>query len=99
MTSASFDGKSGATATPAENFAITDKIFDVVEDKTVGLVVWKANTIFVTHITTANSTATNNDYTRIANANDALQNGFTIILHGTFTWTSDQPLCRRRGPG
>src|SRR5262249_38587635 len=49
-TGASFDGQTGATATPAQNFAIEDKIQDAVDDASVGFVRVKAGNMFVTPV-------------------------------------------------
>ncbi|WP_162628162.1 right-handed parallel beta-helix repeat-containing protein [Arcticibacterium luteifluviistationis] len=47
-TAASFDGKMGATASLAENFAIEDKITHKLDDNALGFVSVKANNDFVT---------------------------------------------------
>ncbi len=47
-TSASFDSKTGATATDAQNYAIEDKITHAVDDSTLGFVRVKAANVFVT---------------------------------------------------
>ncbi|WP_341226027.1 3-coathanger stack domain-containing protein [uncultured Arcticibacterium sp.] len=47
-TAASFDGKTGATASKAENFAIEDKITHKIDNAALGLVRVKAAELFVT---------------------------------------------------
>ena len=56
-----------------------------MDDPSLGLVVLKPGTYVVTP--TPTPTATNNDYTRLANALATLNDGNTLILSGTFNWT------------
>ncbi|MCR9063534.1 MAG: right-handed parallel beta-helix repeat-containing protein [Cytophagales bacterium] len=48
MSAASFDGKTGATASKVENFDIEDKVSHKVDDATLGLVRVKSKELFVT---------------------------------------------------
>ena len=68
-----------------DNFAIRNRIFDKIDSASSGLVTWVANNIYVTPI--ASATATDNDYTRLANAIAATVSGDTVNLQGTFDWT------------
>lgn len=73
-------------------FAAEGKITHEIDDNTLGLVLLAANTVYVTP--TLSPTATNNDYTRIKNAVEAVSDGWTIVLgpngaDSTFNW--DEP--------
>ncbi|MBI3424585.1 MAG: putative Ig domain-containing protein, partial [Acidobacteria bacterium] len=88
-TAVSFDGLTGATATTTQNFAIENKLFHALDDPSLGLINFAANTLFAssTGASGTTPTATNNDYTRINNAVLAATSGATIKLNGTFNWT------------
>ena len=67
------------------NANIENRIYHLIDDVASGLVTWVANTIYVTPAPAPS--ATDNDYTRLANAFDALTNGTTLVIDGTFDWT------------
>ncbi len=69
----------------AERFELEDKVFHKVDAGATGFVSMVSGHIFVTPATTP--TATDNDYTRLANAIAASSDGYTIELSGTFNWT------------
>jgi hypothetical protein len=76
-------------APTSDDFAIEGRIFHEVDNAASGLVTWVPNTIFVTP--TSTPTASDNDYTRIANALGAASAGDTILLgpnggDATFNW-------------
>ena len=85
-TSAVFAGQTGATASPAQNFAIEDKINHKIDSKVLGFVTVKASNEFVTDIN-AGQSPINNDYTRIRNAVENASENWKINLHGSFDWT------------
>ncbi len=85
-TAVTFNGQTGTTASPAQNFAIEDKIDHKIDSLPLGFVTVKANNAFVTDIAPLAPTATNNDYTRVRNGILAASNGFTINHDGTFNW-------------
>lgn len=85
-TAVTFDGQTGATASPAQNFAIEDKIDHKIDLLPLGFVTVKASNAFVTDIAPLAPTATNNDYTRVRNGILAASTGFTINHDGTFNW-------------
>ena len=68
-----------------DNFQIRDHMYDEIDNAASGLVIWVTNHIYVTP--TASPTATDNDYTRLANAVAAAESGNEIDLQGTFDWT------------
>jgi hypothetical protein len=47
-TTVTFDGKTGSTATPTENFAIEDKVKHKMDDDLLGLVTWESLNSFAT---------------------------------------------------
>ncbi|MBW8884330.1 MAG: hypothetical protein JF612_06030, partial [Planctomycetia bacterium] len=68
-----------------DNFAIENRVYHKIDNAASGLVTWDAGDIYVTPAATP--TATDNDYTRLANALAAATDGVTIHLQGTFDWT------------
>ena len=86
-TTATFNGNTGAGSTFAQNFAIEDKITHKIDSKPLGFVTVKVANAFVTDIAPLTPTATNNDYTRIRNAVEAVSNNWTINHNGNFDWT------------
>ena len=69
----------------ADDFAIRNHIYDKIDSGTSGLVTWVENHIYVTPATSP--TATDNDYTRLANALAGAVSGNEIDLQGIFNWT------------
>ena len=88
------DGNLVSGMTMGQLFDAEDKITDELDDNSLGLIVLAANTIFVTPA--SSPTASDNDYTRIRNAVEAVSDGWTIWLgpnaldDATFNW--DEPL-------
>lgn len=70
----------GVTFSTVDNFVIESKITHELDDTSLGLIEWVANTIFVVPVESGNETALDNDYTRIKNAIEAAGAGDTIIL-------------------
>jgi parallel beta-helix repeat protein len=88
-TGLTLDGVAVSSMTSAQRAAAGTKITDELDDNTLGLVVLAANTIDVASVdeTSTTPSATDNDYTRIKNAIEAVGDNWTINLLGTFDWT------------
>lgn len=71
--------------TVAQLLALEGKVFHKMDVTALGLVLTKSNNVYVMPALTPSST--DNDYTRIKNAIEAVDNNFTINLNGTFDWT------------
>ena len=67
------------------DYNIEARIYHKVDNAASGLVTWHANNIYVTPA--PSPTATDNDYTRIANAISSVSTGTTVHLKGSFDWT------------
>ncbi|MBK6450470.1 MAG: right-handed parallel beta-helix repeat-containing protein [Saprospiraceae bacterium] len=80
-----FGGVSPGAMTFAQLFALEDKIDHKIDNQSLGFVTVKAMNAYVTDINAAQS-AINNDYTRIRNAVDYVQNNWSINLNGSFDW-------------
>ncbi len=81
-TAATFDGKNGATATLAENFAIENKIVHKIDNGALGYLSVKANQDFVTPASFISPATTS---ASIQRGIDAASNGFTVnVSAGTY---------------
>ena len=84
-TNATFEGLLPSALSVAQLFDLENKIFHEVDDATLGLI---ETTPGVFYVTPADSpTATDNDYTRLANIMALISSGDTVNLSGTFDWT------------
>jgi autotransporter-associated beta strand protein len=80
-----FDGLLPSAMTSTQHFALEGKIFDKIDNSTLGLIETSPGVFYVTPATTP--TATDNDYTRLANIMNVISTGDTVNLSGTFDWT------------
>lgn len=88
-------GNAVSSMTNPQLFAVEAKLVHEPDDLGVGFITLVPNTIFV--IPTTTPTATDNDYTRIRNAIEAADSGWTIILgkngtDGEFNWDETNAL-------
>ena len=78
------------TFSVSDNFVIEDRIYHKIDNAPSGLVTWVLNNVYVTpapvSLVPVLPSPTNNDYTRMLNAVNAVSNGWTINLQGTFNW-------------
>lgn len=80
-----FDGSLPSAMSLAQQFALENKIFHEVDDPTLGLIETIPGVFLVTPATVP--TATDNDYTRLANIMGLISSGDTVTLSGTFDWS------------
>ncbi len=84
-TGVKFNGVLPADMSIAQKFATEAKIQDQYDDATLGLIQLTAGAYYVTPATSP--TATDNDYTRLANIMNVIADGDTVVLNGTFDWS------------